>query len=281
MSDPRRLHEDANVPEFDRALLQAARLDREPEDGAARALLALGVGAGASAVIAGEGSAAPAAAKGASVTGMLGGSAVVKGVVGLALLSGIVLALRLATTPAGSPPTRLQAIEPAPTPVPLAAPFVEPQARVETAPPPPVAEATIAVVDLPSAAKVTVTARSATSTPAASPVHVEPKAEAKEPSVSEEIALIDRARTALAAGDPGAAERALDDHDARFESGMLALESKVARIELLVGRGDSNGARALAERFLAEHPRSAYENRVRGLLRRLDNLNSNLDSNSR
>lgn len=271
MSDPRRLHEDADVPEFDRALLQAARLDREPEDGAARALLALGIGAGASALIAGEGSAAPGAAKGgASVLGM---SAATKSVIGLALVSGIVLALRMATAPAvAPPPTRLQSIEPATTPAPLAAAATEPHERVE---------ATTSVVDLPSA-KVTVSARPASAAPPV-PARVEPKTELKEPSISEEIALIDRARSALAAGDPSAAERALDDHDARFANGMLVLESKVARIELLVGRGDSNGARALAERFLAEHPRSAYENRVRGLVRRLANLdsNSNFDSNSR
>ncbi|AKV02364.1 hypothetical protein AKJ09_09027 [Labilithrix luteola] len=275
MSDPQRLHEDEGMPDFDRALLRSARLDREPEDGAARALAALGIGAGGTvAAIAGEGTATPSAANGASV---LGASAVTKGAAGLALLSGIVIALRMALAPAAPAPS---SVGPATAPAPSVVSSSESPEVVESAPRAPVAEPTISVTDLPSANAALPRAGARPMVP--SVAKVEPKSDAKPPSVAEEIALIDRARASLAAGDPSTAEHALDDHDARFANGTLALESKVARIELLVARGDSNAARTLAERFLVEHPRSAYDHRVRGLIRRssTQDLNSNSDLSS-
>src|SRR5262249_46969808 len=43
MSEPSRLRESSSSRAFERALLQSASLDREPEDGAARAIAALGI----------------------------------------------------------------------------------------------------------------------------------------------------------------------------------------------------------------------------------------------
>ena len=80
--------------------------------------------------------------------------------------------------------------------------------------------------------------------------------------------MIDEARQATSAGDAARAERVLDAYDARFGHGTLVLEAKLARIELHIARSDREKARELCDRFLSEHPQTAYDRRVRALLRR-------------
>ncbi len=82
--------------------------------------------------------------------------------------------------------------------------------------------------------------------------------------------MIDEARHAMTAGEMTRAERALDAYDRRFANanGMLVLEAKLARIELHIVRSEREKARELCERFLREHPETAYDRRVRALLRR-------------
>ena len=80
--------------------------------------------------------------------------------------------------------------------------------------------------------------------------------------------MIDEARQAMTAGDVTRADRALDAYDTRFGHGTLVLEAKLARIELHIARSEKEKARELCERFLREHPQTAYDRRVRALLRR-------------
>jgi hypothetical protein len=85
-------------------------------------------------------------------------------------------------------------------------------------------------------------------------------------SIAGEIALIDRVRSSLAAGSPQSALATLDEYDIECRSGALSLEAAVLRVEALAAAGDTEGAATRAKRFLVEHPRSAYEARVRAHL---------------
>ncbi len=90
-----------------------------------------------------------------------------------------------------------------------------------------------------------------------------------EPSTfDEELALLSAARAGLAANDVPASLRAVERYRARFPSGLFAEEIEVIRIEALASSGERASAHALAERFLAANPSSAYAARVRSLAQR-------------
>jgi hypothetical protein len=79
----------------------------------------------------------------------------------------------------------------------------------------------------------------------------------------EEIALLDRARSALASGDSANALRLVDEHAARFAShGAFGVESDVIRIDALAAAGRRDEATACARDFLARHPASAQARRI-------------------
>jgi hypothetical protein len=84
-------------------------------------------------------------------------------------------------------------------------------------------------------------------------------------SFSLELAMIERARTAIAAGHPNAALGALDDYEAKFETPIFGDEASVLRIEARSALGDRALALALARQFLALHPSSPLAQRVRSL----------------
>jgi hypothetical protein len=84
-----------------------------------------------------------------------------------------------------------------------------------------------------------------------------------------EVALLDRARTALRAGDTSGAIAALDRHRDEFRDGALAAEADVVRIEAAIQRGDHADARARGRTFLATFPQSPLARRVRSLIDRL------------
>lgn len=99
--------------------------------------------------------------------------------------------------------------------------------------------------------------------------HDQPKAVASSqrlPDLRDEIALMDRARTALRSGAPGQALSALDQYRARYPRGTFGQEARVMRIEALAASG--NRARALAETnaFLSQNPKSPHSERLRQLL---------------
>jgi len=84
--------------------------------------------------------------------------------------------------------------------------------------------------------------------------------------IQEQIALIDRARGAVAAHQPAAAMAALDDYQRRFPRGVLTQEATLLRVETLLARGDKTGAVRLGRQFLERYPRSAMAARVKALI---------------
>lgn len=91
---------------------------------------------------------------------------------------------------------------------------------------------------------------------------------AERSTFDEELGLLSAARAALAASDTPASLRAVERYRARFPSGLFAEEIEVIRIEALADSGERDRAHALAERFLAANPSSAYAARVRSLAQR-------------
>ena len=90
-----------------------------------------------------------------------------------------------------------------------------------------------------------------------------PSAASGPPSLAEEVASLDAARSALSSGDGPGALRALDVFQETFPRARLGTEAHVMRIEALAACGRSSDARAAAETFLASHPDSPFAPRVR------------------
>jgi TolA-binding protein len=132
---------------------------------------------------------------------------------------------------------------PSPTPV-LASP--PPSVDVGDLPADP--SAVVAVV--PPSPGVRTTAAKPAASPAARPI-------------SEELRLIDRARTALSSNDVAAADAALSQHAREFPGGTFAEEAKVLRIDALAKKGDRARAATAAKAYLASHPDSPYADRLR------------------
>jgi hypothetical protein len=85
--------------------------------------------------------------------------------------------------------------------------------------------------------------------------------------LSEEIALLDRARAALQARSPDRALSLLAQHADRFSHPALGPEAEVLRIEALVLDHQLPAARSLARKFLAANPHSPLIDRVTRLAR--------------
>jgi len=80
--------------------------------------------------------------------------------------------------------------------------------------------------------------------------------------LSEEIALLDRARFALGHGEPARALDVLLLHTRRYADGVLLPEAEALRIEALLARGDGPEGRARMERFLRAYPDSPLTTRL-------------------
>jgi hypothetical protein len=85
-------------------------------------------------------------------------------------------------------------------------------------------------------------------------------------SLTEEIASLDRARSALARSDTSDALRALDDYDAVLHGTRLREEATLLRIEVLQRSGRSNEAAAMARKFIDANPGSSLTERARRFL---------------
>ena len=100
------------------------------------------------------------------------------------------------------------------------------------------------------------------------PTHVPsaafPKVETA-PSIADEIALLDRARSELANRNPLATLATLDRLE-RGGSATLSPEASVVRIEALLQLGDKARAATLARRFLATYPDSAHTPRLEEII---------------
>jgi TolA-binding protein len=137
-----------------------------------------------------------------------------------------------------------------PSPAATSSPVVV-QAPAELLPVP-----TIAPSHLPSAEPPSV----AVSAPSATALAPTTRAPAGDPN--EERALIDTARTALTRGRTVDAMTAIEDHTRRFPRGRLAEEREALAVQALALAGDSEGARARAERFRRAYPSSIFSSAV-------------------
>jgi hypothetical protein len=167
----------------------------------------------------------------------------------------------------------------APSPAPVAAP-----ASIDNTLPSVTAQAPVAEIPLPSPAAAprhpraspngagpTLLAAAPSSpmaTAGAAPVSPSEAAEERRSlrALGEQVASIDRARGALAAGNPAEALRIVDEYDAKFPEGMLSQEATILRVEALVKEGDRPAAVAVGQRFLAAHATSPHAARVKQLL---------------
>jgi outer membrane protein assembly factor BamD (BamD/ComL family) len=84
--------------------------------------------------------------------------------------------------------------------------------------------------------------------------------------LGEQVGAIERAQSALLAGDAAEALRRVDDYEARFPTGILAQEATTVRIEALLQKGERGAATVIARKFLASHPTSAHATRIRLML---------------
>lgn len=72
--------------------------------------------------------------------------------------------------------------------------------------------------------------------------------------LADEVQRLDRAKTALAAGEPGAALELLDAYDRDAPMGALRPEALALRIDAVLATGDRSTAAALARTFTARYP---------------------------
>jgi hypothetical protein len=245
MSEPRRLLEEEGGSELEMSLLRSARSDGPSAVSRRKTLLALGLAGSAGAAV----TATTATTTAATVLGGSGGAVALAKWIAGGVIAGL-LTVGVATVVQSS---RGDHADDDARPAPRAAIALPTASAVTRA-----AEAPPAVPDPPreepSAAKAAPAAPSGAGAVKAAP------------SLTEEVASVDAARSALAAGDTAGALRALDDHDRRFPGGMLGPEATVVRIEALVHRGDRAAAGRLATAFLAAHPRSPHASHLRSLL---------------
>ena len=82
-----------------------------------------------------------------------------------------------------------------------------------------------------------------------------------------QVALLDAAQTAVAAGMSGEALRLADQYRADYPNGELAPEAEVVAIEALAARADRAALAARAARFLARYPSDPHAARVQWLAR--------------
>ncbi|MDF3068136.1 MAG: hypothetical protein K0R38_3737 [Polyangiaceae bacterium] len=77
-----------------------------------------------------------------------------------------------------------------------------------------------------------------------------------------ESALLMQARAELRAGNPAAAQSALEKLQTQFPQGMLSQEREVLAIEVLHARGNVDGARRRAKAFIKAYPKSPHSQKL-------------------
>ena len=87
-------------------------------------------------------------------------------------------------------------------------------------------------------------------------------------SLEGEVTALDRARSALAAGDSARALQLIAQYEQVFPKGALRPEATYLRIQALSKTGQREAARELAARFLAKYPSSPHTAQLQALLSR-------------
>jgi hypothetical protein len=89
-------------------------------------------------------------------------------------------------------------------------------------------------------------------------------------SFTEQMKLIDSARTMLRQDNPRGALAVLDEYDRRFPMPAFKEEATVLRVSSLAKAGDRAHAKRIGEAFLSAHPSELYSRRVEAVVRALD-----------
>ena len=92
----------------------------------------------------------------------------------------------------------------------------------------------------------------------AAPSHSAAAVVAPDTDLAAERALVDRARSAIARGQPDAALDAVTTHAKTFPKGRLAEERDALTVQALAQAGRANDARARAARFHVDFPHSVF-----------------------
>jgi hypothetical protein len=226
--------------DFAGALLKSARSDEPSQEARAKAAAALGIAISAAPPV--SESASPAVAGAAA-----GGKAIAVKLLVAALIgsTGIVAIARWMQN------------EPAPPPPAIVAPVIE-------QPAPAIAEAKI---EPPPPVEPQLAPEEPAKTPRRAPVAKTKEPVKRTPTLDEEVALVDRARTAINAKDPAAALAAIREHRAIFSGGALVPEADALEIEATFAAGDRERASALKKAFDQKHPSSVLRGRLERLLR--------------
>jgi hypothetical protein len=246
MKVPRRLAE-ASSDDLERAVLRSAKRDVPPSGNRERFLATLGLGASVATA------AAPAAGTAVGAVAKASGFTVIAKWVGVGAVVGLVSgAVAVQMADRGEPAVqKMHSVGQSGQAVGAVTPAqVPPPAPASTKAPTPVAQPELE-------------ARSSST-----PVRMSPMPSARLP-VDQEIAVLDRARKTLRAGEPERALGDLEEYTQRFPDGVLGPEAQVLRIEALAHR-DPGRASALARAFLQKNPRSPLAKRVGALLNRLE-----------
>ncbi|MET0791471.1 MAG: hypothetical protein ABW061_08110 [Polyangiaceae bacterium] len=256
--DPVRLFDEPGS-ELLKSLLSAAREEQPLPAALPHTLAAIGVSSAAIAT-ASAASIASAASLGSAKSVASSTLLIVIKWLGLGALAGIVTT---STLYAVSQPDL-----PAPSTARTAAVHVT--AAVALAPaPPPAAPAAAAEHAAPTLSAAPVAALPVTSNspaaPAAQPLSAPAEVDPGQP-LAAELALLDNARQALAAGNAARALRFLNDYDTRFVHPNLAPEALYLRLETLTLQGDKAGTAAVARHLLRSYPSGPHAARARSVL---------------
>ncbi len=268
MREPTRLLETATG--IEREMLRAGSEDSPPSGAQSRVALALGLGVGVA--VGTSGTTATAAA--AQATTWLGVSLTTAKAIGVGLASVAVAAVAVHSIVPTT--TRSPTVSTAP-----------PAARTESGPRgeddgarlersailPPMSAEMPTTDPGPSAEEPARVHRPVPPTPGA-PSALDEQARPAH-SITEEVAILERARVASASGDAAKTLRLVSEYESRFRPPMFELEAIVLRIEAL----DSLGRRGLAldeaQRFIAAHPNETMSQHVRSIADRIRASNAN------
>ena len=235
--EPTRIAEQGGTAD-ELALIRAARNERAPAGAPARALAALSLVAGVTAV------GAPAAAS-TSAVAVLGKWLATGALLGAVSAGSVHVLSRNEPAPQRSASPSAQRPE-AESSVVRAAPaeITEPAAQLEQPEPLPALDGS-APPPARSRAPSPQTSRSGT--------------------LAEERALLERARSAIGEGATGEASDSLARYSERFEHGALRDEASVLRIELALARGETARAVALCDAYLSAGGDGPHTARVRAM----------------
>jgi TolA-binding protein len=129
---------------------------------------------------------------------------------------------------------------------------------------PPGPSASIAQAPVPSASPQTHAASRSSRSKPAPPA---PSSSTAQPTeLSGEIALIQRAKQALAIQDPDGALAVLSTYASRYPHGTLPAEAGYLRVQALLAQGDRGAAMEVARRLLAADPRGVLAPKLRAIV---------------